>query len=154
MSSKGLCPGAACDALRSVLDPEEGILHPWWPCPHHKSQMGLRESSRVFPYAQCPKWWEKREKTNLRDWFKHVRPWHRGVTLSLGSLWAQGSIVPVLPWASCTVLHVPWHLTTCLLISRDVFWGKIIAFTGEISLCSSWIAEELEGTAVTGNDVM
>lgn len=56
--------------------------------------------------------------------------------------------------ASCTVLHVPWDLTTCLLISRDVYWGKIFAFTGEISLCLSWIAEELEGTRVTGNDVM
>lgn len=67
MRAKGLHPGNCLWCLG------DQCLAPVWPwgrdpssplpvvqhSPCHKSQMGFRESSRMFPYAQYPKWWEK-----------------------------------------------------------------------------------------------
>lgn len=166
---RGHIQETACGALEinawHQSDPEEGILHhpPFLCCstvqPHHKSQMGLRKSSRMFPYAQCPKWWGKKahwEKKKLKKKGGGAEKWeNKSWEIGL-NMWGLDTVgwcchfsvsehrsqlcLSFPETASCTVFHVPWDLTTCLLISRDVFWGKIIAFTGEISLCSLWIA--------------
>lgn len=171
MRAKGLHPGNCLWCLG------DQCLAPVWPwgrdpssplpvvqhSPCHKSQMGFRESSRMFPYAQYPKWWEKIHTRKKKKW--ENKTWEIGLNMwgldtvgwccHLAVLEHRSQLCPSFPeTASCTVLHVPWDLTTCLLISRDIFWGKIIAFTGEISLCSLWIADKLEETPVTGNDVM
>lgn len=109
----------------------------------------------TVPQMMGKKGGKKGEKAKLESLVWTVRPYTMGWPCHSAVSEHRSQLSPSFPeTASCSVLHVPWDLTACLLISRHVCWGKIIAFTGEISLCSSWIVEELEGTPVTGNDVM